>query len=196
MSKWLILSCTINKCQRYCFCLHLPDSGPEHFHCTVLLGESEKNVVSRAAGQFVNLHRSPLSTLNALCYQQYKDMLNFSLNFTIPCTIRKFRMDFMNIITAYCLRILCTLKDWAGRPWRQRADWAQELNTLHVFTGDSWSEVDPFKLMSKCHFPFRFRFDMHFLNANCMQNIIAHIWKFVTQRREGSILPWNVKFEI
>lgn len=81
----------------------------------MLLGESEKDVVSIAAGQFVNLHRSLLSTLNVLYYQQYKDMLKFSLNFTIPCTIITFRMDFMNIVTAYCLRILCTSKDWAGR---------------------------------------------------------------------------------
>lgn len=103
-------------------------------------------------------------------YQQYKDMLLFNLNFTISCALRKFRVHFINIITAYCLRM--PFMGLGGRSWRQKADWM--LNILLDFYWGLWSVVDPSKGMGKKHFSFRSRFNMHFLNASYMQNIFTY----------------------
>lgn len=63
-----------------------------------------------------------------------KICLIFSLNFTIPCAISKFKMEFMNTTTIYCLTILCTSGGWTSGSWSNRADWLQELNTLYVYS--------------------------------------------------------------
>lgn len=126
------------------------------FHSTVLLGGCEKNIASRAACQFTELRRSLLSSqLSTFCYQPYEDMLSFNLNFTtIPCAIRKFRMDLMNIGAASEFFALQTagVADLRGR--EQIGPRTSVCSTFIMFvTGDSWSDMGPLRGWARDTFP-------------------------------------------
>lgn len=110
-----------------------------------------------------------------------KICLVFSLKFTIPCAIRKFKMKFMNTTTIYCLRILCTSGGWASGSWWKREDWLQELNTVHVYYWGlpKWGWIYVREWARDTFLPDWDSICIFWMPVTCkiLSHKIAHLWK-------------------